>query len=161
MAEKRIFLVPTDGTVESYLETGDMTPEQYKQAAVWKKLFVERNQERLKRAINAGVRIAAGSDVYYRRSKKTRGQASFRMFRAYAASGMSPIEVIRTATLNAAELLGMSERLGSIEVGRFADIIATADDPLSDTTALEHTGFVMKGGVVIRNSLTKGAITTP
>ena len=157
MAEKHIFLVPTDGTVESYLETGDMTPEQYKQAAVFKKAFVERNQQRLKRAINAGVRIAAGSDVYYRRPKKTRGQASFRMFRAYAASGMSTIEVIRTATLNAAELLGMSERLGSVEVGRFADIIAIAEDPLSDTTALEHAGFVMKGGIVVLDRLTKGA----
>ena len=159
MAEKHIFLVPTDGTVESYLETGDMTPEQYKQAAVWKKPFVERNQQRLKRAMNAGVRIAAGSDVYYRRPRKTRGQASFRMFRAYAASGMSPLEIIRATTINAAELLGMSERLGSVEAGRFADIIAVADDPLSDTTALEHAGFVMKGGVVIRDTLTKGTIT--
>ena len=159
MAEKHIFLVPTDGTVESYLETGDMTPEQYKQAAAFKQGFVERNQQRLKRAINAGVRIAAGSDVYYRRPKKTRGQASFRMFRAYAASGMSSLEIIRATTLNAAELLGVSERLGSLEAGRLADIIAVGDDPLSDITALERAGFVMKGGVVIRDSLTKGAIT--
>ena len=81
------------------------------------------------------------------------------MFRAYAASGMSSLEIIRATTLNAAELLGVSERLGSVEAGRLADIIAVADDPLSDTTALERAGFVMKGGVVIRDSLTKGAIT--
>ncbi|HEX8349796.1 MAG TPA: amidohydrolase family protein, partial [Hymenobacter sp.] len=103
--------------------------------------------------LKAGVRIAAGSDEYYQVPSKTRGQASLLMLRAYAASGMAPLEVIRAATLNAAELLGLKERIGALDANMAADLIAVAGDPLTDITALEQVKFVMKDGKVIKNEV--------
>ena len=96
------------------------------------------------------MRIAAGSDEYYQAPGMTRGEAAKLMFRAYANSGMPPLEIIRAATINAAELLGWQNRVGTIEAGNFADIIAVEGDPLKDITALEKVKFVMKGGAVIK-----------
>ena len=157
MAEKKIFLVPTDYPVEFYVETfgANHTPEQKKQAEAGMKFFVNGSRNRLKRAIQAGVRIAAGSDEYYKVAGKTRGQASLLMFRAYAEAGMTPIEIIRAATVNAAELLGWQARVGSLEAARFADLIAVEGDPLADIRELEKVRFVMKGGAVVRNDFVK------
>jgi imidazolonepropionase-like amidohydrolase len=63
---------------------------------------------------------------------------------------MAPIEVIRTSTTNAADLLGMSNRIGSLEAGKFADIVGYAGDPLADIGELRKAKFVMKGGEVVR-----------
>ena len=76
------------------------------------KSYVEGEQERLKRAMKFGVPIAAGSDMYLSMPAKTRGQASLLVYEAYQQSGMTPIEIIHAATRNAAELLGMQERIG-------------------------------------------------
>ena len=65
---------------------------------------------------------------------------------------MPPLEIIRAATINAAELLGWQNRIGTIEPGRFADLIAVEGDPLKDITELEHVKFVMKGGTIIKDS---------
>ena len=69
------------------------------------------------------------------------------------AAGMPSLEVIRAITTNAAEMLGWQDRIGAIEPGKFADLIAVAGDPISDITELERVRFVMKGGDVIRNSI--------
>ena len=154
MAEKKIFLVPTDYPAEFYfnLRPGTMTPERKKQAETVIKLFTGGSRDRLARAIKAGVHIAAGSDEYYQLAGKTRGQASLLMFRAYAESGMTPIEIIRATTINAAELLGWQQKVGSIEPGYFADLIAVDGDPLKDTTELERVKLVMKGGTLIKEN---------
>ena len=60
------------------------------------------------------------------------------------------MQAIQSATVNAADLLGWSDRVGSLEPGRFADIIAVGGDPIADVTVLEHVSFVMKGGSVIK-----------
>ena len=73
-----------------------------------------------------------------------------KQFRDYVAWGMSPMDAITTATKNAADLLGASERLGTIAPGHLADLIATNDNPLEDITALERVRFVMKGGTVVK-----------
>ena len=158
MAEKKIYLVPTDYPAEYYsaiFSSGrKQTPEQSQQSELSFKRFADSNAQRLGRALKAGVRIAAGSDEYYNTPGKTRGQASLLMFRAYAASGMSPLEIIRASTTNAADLLAGDRALfGAIESGKFADLIAVQGDPLKDITELEHVRFVMKGGVVIKNEL--------
>ncbi len=62
--------------------------------------------------------------------------------------GQSPLDAIRDATVHAAELLGMQDKIGSIEPGKLADIVAVPEDPLSDISVLERVGFVMKDGVV-------------
>jgi len=67
---------------------------------------------------------------------------------------MSNVEVIRSATLNAAELMGWSDLVGQIAAGKLADIIAVSADPLQDVTSLQHVRFVMKGAKVVKNELT-------
>ena len=67
--------------------------------------------------------------------------------------GMKPIEAIRAATINAADLLGWADKVGALEAGHYADLIAVEGDPLSDVRVLEKVKFVMKGGAVIRNDL--------
>jgi imidazolonepropionase-like amidohydrolase len=82
----------------------------------------------------------------------TRGQASLLVYEAYAEAGMTPVEIIHAATRNAAELVGMQDRIGTLEPQKLADIIAVPGDPLKDIRALEHAKFVMKGGVVVVNN---------
>jgi imidazolonepropionase-like amidohydrolase len=65
---------------------------------------------------------------------------------------MSPIEVLQFATLNAAEMLGLSGRIGSIEPGKYADLVAAQGDPLANLTALNNVIFMMKGGAVLRDA---------
>lgn len=153
MARKNIFLVPTDYPAEDYLIIGGdaaMTPEQRRQAEQGARGFAEASRTRTQRAIKAGVRIAFGSDEYYQFPNSTRGQSSLHTLRAYASAGMSPLDVIRTATMNAAELLGMESRIGGLEPGKFADVIAVPGDPLADLRLLERVNFVMKDGKVVR-----------
>jgi len=153
MAAKQIFLVPTDYPAEAYVSAvpATATPEMRQRYEKGAQDFATANAKRLARAVKAGVRIAAGSDEYYQFPNQTRGQSSLLMFRAYAASGMSPLDIIRAATLNGAELLGMKGKIGALEPGTAADLIAVDGDPLADIRALEKVRFVMKGGQIIKN----------
>lgn len=72
-------------------------------------------------------------------------------FGALVRGGLSPLQAIQAATLNASELLGLSDKIGTIEPGKYADITAVEGDPLSDISAMEHVVFVMKGGEIIKN----------
>ena len=93
-------------------------------------------------AVKSGVKIAYGTDL---------GEGDHALeFKLMIDNGLSPMEAIFAATRNAADLLGASDRVGSIQAGRFADIVATEGDPLRDAGAFERIGFVMKGGVVFR-----------
>jgi imidazolonepropionase-like amidohydrolase len=65
--------------------------------------------------------------------------------------GLTPLQAIQAGTVNAADLLGRSDKVGTIESGKWADIVAVDGDPLQDITTLEHVKFVMKGGTVIKN----------
>jgi imidazolonepropionase-like amidohydrolase len=65
---------------------------------------------------------------------------------------MTPIEALRAATVNGAELLGRSSEIGTLEPGKFADIVAVDGDPLADITVMERVVFVMKGGEVYKNT---------
>jgi imidazolonepropionase-like amidohydrolase len=82
---------------------------------------------------------------------KTRGQASTATFMNLRDAGMPALDVIRAITINAAEMLGWQDRIGAIEPGKFADLIAVAGDPITDTTELQRVRFVMKDGQMIRN----------
>jgi imidazolonepropionase-like amidohydrolase len=66
---------------------------------------------------------------------------------------MPSLDVVRAITTNAAEMLGWQDRVGAIERGRFADIVAVSGDPIADIRELERVRFVMKGGQVVRNEL--------
>ena len=75
------------------------------------------------------------------------------MFSALRVAGMKPLDIIRAVTTNAAEMLGWQDRVGSIEPGKYADLIAVAGDPIANISELERVRFVMKNGQVIKNAL--------
>jgi imidazolonepropionase-like amidohydrolase len=155
MAEKHIFLVPTDGTTHQFEQMmfggrqGDA--EVRERIVVQLKGYVAGSQNRIQRARKMGVPIAAGSDMYLTVAGQTRGQASLDMLEAYSAAEMPAMDIIRAATSNGAELLGLQDRLGVLEPGKFADIIGVRGDPLKDITVLQRARFVMKAGVVVKN----------
>jgi imidazolonepropionase-like amidohydrolase len=103
-------------------------------------------QRNLKRAFEAGVKVAFGTDA----AVYPHGLNAHE-FSVYVRLGMTPIQAIRTATLNAADLLGWSDKVGSIEPGKWADLVAVDGDPLADVTTLQQVKFVMKGGEVVKN----------
>lgn len=157
MAQRRVFLVPTDWPMELAMKAGSpllqRTPETEAEA---KGAFAEssaKTRQRLLHAHRMGVRIAFGSDDYYEVPGMSRGRASLFVLRSYAAAGLPPMEVIRSVTANAAELLGLEKMVGTIEAGKFADLVAVAGNPLEDLRLLEQVEFVMKGGKVVRSEL--------
>jgi imidazolonepropionase-like amidohydrolase len=97
----------------------------------------------------AGVKIAFGTDA----TGLIPFDANAREFKVMVDAGVSPSDAVFSATRNAADLIGASDRIGSIQAGRFADIVAVSGDPLADITELERMKFVMKGGKVYRDDL--------
>ena len=154
MAQKHIFLVPTDSTlnqVEAMMfGSRQPTAEDRMRFENQIKGYLEGNRRRLQRALELGVPIASGSDMYLSVQGKTRGQASMDVFEAYSQEGMTPIAIIHAATSSAADLLGLQDQLGTLEPGKFADIIGVPGNPLENITVLERATFVMKGGTVVK-----------
>lgn len=101
--------------------------------------------ETLRRAHNAGVKVAFGTDTGV-----SRHGDNAREFELMVKSGFTPMEAIRAATVNGADNLGKSADLGTIEPGKFGDLIAVSGDPLTDVSELRDVDFVMKGGVAYK-----------
>ncbi len=101
-------------------------------------------------AFASGVKVAFGTDA----AVYPHGLNAHE-FAVMVKLGLSPLQSIQAATINAADLLGWSGKVGSLDAGAWADIIAVDGDPLQDVTALEHVKFVMKGGAVVRNEYGK------
>ncbi len=103
-----------------------------------------------KKAFQAGVKIGLGTDAaVYPHGLNAHELA------VYVSLGMTPLQAIQTATINDADLLGWSDKIGTLEAGKWADIIAVDGDPLQDVTILQHVKFVMKGGDVVKNEYAK------
>jgi imidazolonepropionase-like amidohydrolase len=113
----------------------------------------QRSLSFMQRILKSGVKYAAGSDMCWAYPGKTRGEASALMFSHLHEAGMPSLDILRAVTSNAAEMLGWQDRVGAVDPGKFADLIAVTTDPIADIGALEQVGFVMKGGQVIRNDL--------
>jgi len=105
----------------------------------------------VQRVLKSGVKFAAGTDMNWHYPGKTRGQTSVGRFPTLHEAGMPSLDVIRAITTNAAEMLGWQDKIGAIEPGKFADLVAVSGDPIADITELERVRFVMKGGQVVRN----------
>ncbi len=103
-------------------------------------------RKNVQRAFAAGVKVAFGTDA----AVYPHG-LNAREFAVYVKLGMTPLDAIRTATVNAADLLGVAAKAGTVEPGKWADVIVVDGDPLKDVGALERVTFVMKGGFVYRN----------
>jgi imidazolonepropionase-like amidohydrolase len=138
MVRKGVFWVPTV-TVGAYVAPG--------RAGNWPKM-VQLERDNFPVAVRKGVKIAMGTDAGGF-DWKDLNQA--KEFEYYVRYGMSPMEAIRSGTVVAAELLGWSDRVGTIEAGKWADLVAVGGDPLKDITELQRVKFVMKGGVVYKN----------
>jgi imidazolonepropionase-like amidohydrolase len=84
---------------------------------------------------------------------KTRGELSAGVFAKLSHAGMPALDVIRAVTTSAAQMLSWQDRIGAVEPGKLADLVAVMGDPLADVSELARVRFVMKGGKVIRNDL--------
>jgi len=160
MREKGIFfdLTPTayGGFFLKIMGPSIVVPAEIRSSRVSSSARRDKQYEDLvQRVLKSGVKFAAGSDMCWFYPAKTRGEASTATFVNLRDAGMPPLDVIRAVTVNAAEMLGWLDRIGSIEPGKFADLVAVAGDPIADITELEHVRFVMKGGQTVRNDLTK------
>ncbi len=149
MKRKGVFLVPTlyrlDWTIENARSSGAG-------AASLEALEAARLRARTgaAQAIAMGVRVALGTDA----TVFPHG-LNAKEITVLVEVGMKPIDALRAATIHAAELLGIEDRAGALEPGLRADVIAVAGDPLQAVSVLEHVGFVMKDGVVVRDDLSR------
>jgi imidazolonepropionase-like amidohydrolase len=141
------YMVPTIYLNQWLMENMDKIgmPEFYrhKEEVVAKVSF-----DNMAKAVRGGVKIAFGTDA----AVYPHG-LNARQFAVYVKMGMTPLQAIQSATLNAADLLGWSDRVGSIDAGKFADLIAVEGDPLLDVTTLERVKWVMKGGQVVKSDV--------
>jgi imidazolonepropionase-like amidohydrolase len=140
MVTKGIYYVPTLYVTE-YVAPGRAAAG----AHVWVDML-KIHEDTFRRALAANVKIAFGTDA---------GGFDWNIdpaveFAVMVRYGMTPAQAIRAATVGGADLLGMSHDIGTIEPGKFADIVAVHGDPLKDVSVLEHVDFVMKGGVVVK-----------
>ncbi len=112
-----------------------------------------RYEQLVQRVMKSGVKFAAGSDMCWFYPGKTRGEASVAVLLKLRAAGVPALDVIRAITSNAAEMLGWQDKIGAIELGKFADLVAVTGDPVADITELQRVRFVMKNGEVVKNEL--------
>ncbi len=141
------YLVPTMLVGQKVYQRAKEHPEQLNPSTAAKALVVgPLLAKNLHDAHAAGVKIAFGTDTF----GLSRHGENAQEFAIEVAAGLSPMEAIMTATHNAADLIGDLADIGSIQPGRYADIIAVSADPLKDVRALEHVDFVMKGGTVVK-----------
>ena len=140
------YLVPTLSTVNGYLERLAANPNAYAPEVLPKIRYrISITGQNVRKAFPAGVKIAFGTDAGV--SKHGRNADEFELMVKY---GMTPVEAIKAATVNAADLLGLASEIGTVEPGKSADIIAVAGDPLTDVTVLKHVDFVMARGEVVK-----------
>ena len=142
MARKGIFAVMT-------LKHTQYWEEPEPKATHGKYCRVALQKASLPRLIKAGVKIAFGTDAG---TGPDHGSQATE-FKYLVDYGMKPAQALRSATALAAELLGWQGRIGTIEKGKYAEVIAVAGNPLDDITEVERVKFVMKGGEVVRNDL--------
>jgi imidazolonepropionase-like amidohydrolase len=141
------WFVPTMLVGDAVYEHAKTHPEDLNPSTAEKALMVApMMRANLHAAYLAGVKVAFGTDTF---GLTAHGENAGE-FALYVRAGMTPMEAILTATKNAAELIGDTADIGSVQPGRYADIIAVVADPLADVGVLKSVDFVMKGGKVVK-----------
>jgi imidazolonepropionase-like amidohydrolase len=146
MAKRGTFYVPTIDHNRYYLDNWQKIgyADGFQEKT---KSYIARNLETARKAHKAGVKFAMGSDAIY-----TMFGENARELAWFVKAGMTPEEALKTATTNAAELLGKSSELGAVSAGYFADLVAVDGDPLADVNVtIGKVKWVMKGGVAVRD----------
>jgi imidazolonepropionase-like amidohydrolase len=144
-AKSKTYYVPTLSTVNGYKERLAANAQAYEPDVLAKiKWRIDITGKALEVLVPRGVRIAFGTDAGV--SKHGRNGDEFELM---VQHGMTPMSAIQAATVNAADLLGLSSEVGTIEPGKSADIVAVSGDPLADVTVLKRMAFVMARGVVV------------
>ena len=139
------YLVPTLTVFDVFYATASTHPELLAPGTAAKELANDPlPKQNFPHALKSGVKIAFGSDI---------GEGDHTMeFGLMIGCGMSPLAALRSATRAAADLLGAADRVGSIQPGRYADLVATTGNPLQDPAEFSRVTFVMKGGTVYRQN---------
>src|SRR5713101_6041234 len=139
-----VFDIYNDDYILQEGEKAGMLPESIEK----EKKLGRLQRENFRHAFQSGAKMAFGTDsgVY------PLGDNA-KQFAKMVEWGMKPLDAIQSATINAADLLGWGDKIGALEIGHYADLIAVSGDPTSDMRALESVKFVMKGGTVVRNDL--------
>jgi len=140
IARKGVYWVPTL-TVGLYVAPG--------RGGNWQKM-ADLQRENFGKAMKKGLKIALGTDAGGFDWKKVNQAKEFEYYVQY---GMTPMQAIHTGTSVAAELLGWGDKAGTVEAGKWADLVAVSGDPLKDITELQKVKFVMKGAAVYKNEL--------
>ena len=140
LVRKNVYWVPTI-TVGAYVAPG--------RGGNWTRM-VDTEKLAFQKALKKNAKIAFGTDVGGFDWREINGAKEFGYYVNY---GMTPMQAIRSGTSVAADLLGWSDKLGTVEAGKWADLVAVTGDPLKDITELERVKFVMKGGVIYKNEL--------
>jgi imidazolonepropionase-like amidohydrolase len=143
MKRKGTFLTPTLMATEWIMNKIDNYPQALQAKA---KSAAAARSEMFRNALKLGVTISFGTDA----AVFPHGQNA-KEFKLMVDLGMTPVDALRSATANDAELLGIGQKVGTLEKGKLADIVAMPGDPTSDITATERVSFVMKEGKIIRH----------
>jgi imidazolonepropionase-like amidohydrolase len=144
MKKRGTYLVPTVYLEDWQVEHGHLPPL-YHQKMVDVSAVAKQN---IKHAMQAGVKIALGTDA----AVYPHGLNAHELDVYVNQLGMSPLAALQTATVNAADLMGLSSKAGALEPGKWADIIAVEKNPLDDVRVLQDVKFVMKSGVVYKEN---------
>ena len=151
MKKNGTYLVPTLYLGDWFLENSERNhvPDFL---LVKAKAVIPAARKNIAHAFASGVKVAFGTDA----AVYPHGMNAHE-FAVMVKLGLTPLQAIQAATINAADLLGWSGKVGTLEPGAWADIVAVDGDPVKDVTTLEHVRFVMKGGEVVKNEYMKQA----
>jgi imidazolonepropionase-like amidohydrolase len=148
MKEHKTFLVPTSYPLfwfEEHAPQMHFPPWVTEKAAI----IIPAAKQNMTKAFHSGVRVALGTDAGVYPHGENGGE-----FWSMVTLGLTPVQALQAGTINAADLMGWSDRIGSISKGKFADMVAVRGDPLADVRLLQHVQFVMKDGVVYKDEIT-------
>jgi imidazolonepropionase-like amidohydrolase len=144
MKAKGVYWVPTRAVYAEFLAAAPTAAARSRIQDI-----LERGRQNLATARAIGLNIANGYDP----TQAEQHGHNAREVIELVAEGLTPLEALQAATINAADLMGWSETVGTLDVGKFADVIAVQNDPVADIKEVERVRFVMKDGVVLKNDV--------